>query len=340
MVRSDRLSISRCLKVCTYQGTTAQQGVGNAANEQKLEAEILLARIGWTLLDFLKYVYKWGAWNDRDLEEPAVRALVHDFGTSGISYLLLQCALPVIVNVDDIDPSCIVDEKGINIEMPKIKFKVSPAPTIYPAGGHHRWEAWRRFRELMLKNKSDLENMISHLNDLDTLTEDQVSELRSAKEELEGNSVVLQSMKGWLGVLYDGAKLSEEAKRMLARNRYKTELVEQESEKMMNILRDITAECSVHGHIPEKVWESACQEAKGTSRISRVFSDKAFVTMLMQLRQWGTHFRQTDVFRASYLQNSVIGTHGGVSTHHLKYVHYSLRADPRPSRRPPPCGSA
>lgn len=95
-------------------------------------------------------------------------------------------------------------------------------------------------------------------------------------------------------------------------------MAEQESEKMVNILRDMGPQCTVDGIIPDTVWETCQRQAKGLSRISRVFGDQAFVSMLLQLRQWGTHFRQTDVFRASALQANVIGTHGGVSDQGLQ----------------------
>lgn len=181
----------------------AARAVKLANDEQAWAAEATAARLGFALLDLKTNEFVWGTWNDRSITPAWVKELVADFKQNGMPYLLVEVAMPCIVKRSDIDPTCLVDDKGIRNGMPYIKFASAQPPAIKAAGGHHRYVAWKRLHEMLVADATRLDTAIKKLSELDTLTEEQTLTLSATQKEKEDNDILLGAMHGWLGVFYD-----------------------------------------------------------------------------------------------------------------------------------------
>lgn len=110
--------------------------------------------------------------------------------------------------------------------------------------------------------------------------------------------------------------LSQGAKEYLARNRHRSDLGEQDEEVLQRLLRRLSLKVS-NGEttIPDDNWNEVSTEGRaGNNKISRVFVHPDYVIMLLQMAQWGGHFRGTEAFKASSLHGDIIGKHGGVQS--------------------------
>lgn len=316
--------------VLTSRQSTGKTGTLNAQQELKWAAEIVDARMGYTLLDLRKNEFVWGLWNDRPVQEDYVTRLMKDFVANGIMYSLVDVAIPCIIKRSDIDPACLVNDKGISADIPYIKFTTNPPPAIKAAGGRHRAKAWNKLRDNVDETAQQVDETIQTLESLEEQTAEDLDSLALARTEKEDNEVVRESMKGWLAAIYDEGmwcvcpdrsdctlipyqisdKLTEGAKVVLSRNTHRTELVEQDTEKLVGFMRDLLLP---DGSIDNEKWDSATAKAKSNNKIARIFAHRDYVMMLLLLRQWGSHFRYTDAFNTTFLFTQVIGTHGGVS---------------------------
>jgi hypothetical protein len=112
--------------VLTSRQSTGKPGTLNAQQELKWAAEILNARMGYTLLDLRKNEFVWGLWNNCPVQDDYVTKLIKDFVANGIMYTLVDVAIPCIIKRSDIDPACLVNDKGISANIPYIKFTTYP----------------------------------------------------------------------------------------------------------------------------------------------------------------------------------------------------------------------
>jgi hypothetical protein len=201
-------------------------------------AEALSARIGWALLDFDKINKRFGKWNKRVINEPHAKAIMTDMELRGVYWLLPSTALPIILQSGDmVDKGTVVQEKDIQPQMPFVKWTTQDAPDIDFAGGHHRHEAHERYKKKLQKEIEQLRQQVARLGDKKTLTAEEQSAINSARTECTTKIGILKGLGRWLAVLYDGSKLSEEAKIWLSDNQDKPELGETDEETLAKTVR-------------------------------------------------------------------------------------------------------
>lgn len=186
---------------------TAATVSNQVAYSQKMMAEALLARIGWALLKFDTFIKIFGKWNNRDLNEPHVKALSNDMEIRGVYWLLTSTALPVILQSSDmVDMETVFQEKDIQTGMPFLKWSTSDTPEIEFAGGHHRHEAHERFKAKLEKEIEQLRAQLERWGNKETLTAEDNAAINAARTECTTKIGILKGLGRWLGVLYDGCK--------------------------------------------------------------------------------------------------------------------------------------
>jgi hypothetical protein len=176
-------------------------------HSQKMMAEALSARIGWALLHFETFIQLFGKWNQRDLNEPHVKALLNDMELRGVFWLLTSTALPVILeSCSIVDLNTVFQEKDIRPDMEPLKWTTPTKPEIDFAGGHHRHEAHERYKTKLEKEIEQIRGHLDRLGKKITLSTDEHTTINTLRTECTTKIGILKGLGRWLGVLYDGCE--------------------------------------------------------------------------------------------------------------------------------------
>ncbi|KAH7920877.1 hypothetical protein BV22DRAFT_1179673 [Leucogyrophana mollusca] len=274
----------------------------------KLDLTIRNSLAGYAQIDVLALAsqIEFQKWNDRPIDEHEATKLMNSMKATGIKRFSPEAMIPLVVS-----------SSGYSVELSKNNLDDKNLPVLdvnagvkmFAASGQHRIHALKKLREkLVAEEKEGITalNRLYALKNVEDTHRQQCEEWRQKVGRIKGE---LETFGMWGVVVYHQEVLlreGTEAAQRLSTNKTLYEYLETDEDTMVQNIRELINAREIADDVFERTYTTMLQDAKGmNSKMSRVFSSKMTVVMLMCLLSLGTHFRQMPQMTLAFFEKQV-----------------------------------
>lgn len=161
------------------------------------------ARIGYAKIDLQDEFYKTGLWNNRPINEGAVKKLVTSFAGGGMNWRLLRNAVPIIVARSALNLKSLVPAEQVYNDdvLQNVEWVAKPTVANMANGNHRRKAHHEHLKRVEADIKLATENV--EVISASATTPDELAELANAQAFRDERIAYLAESQSWLGDFYD-----------------------------------------------------------------------------------------------------------------------------------------